>query len=363
MAFNDLETYIPRNHKHSYSTLETLFDGQPFQSVEHGPQGRLFDLPAGLHVTALDSHHLQIGNLVIRTEVYALPSAPLIAVIDASPGFRQYAGLDELMMTLRDPDADVTRFRARLTDVVARGLHAGQSAQLVTAASGFGAVWFPARTQFIRTPDGHWFTSLAFKLTPTAELEPAAQLTTFGLDLGSSPVVCAAGGDGRVEMFGDRPLPLLDALRCGQTCSVEEKRVLRLLTYAVGREEAEAAILYLAQNASTVYAEHLTLDGMWANFVASGRLQASFDLHFSWLPQSLYRAGVPFKRVNARGTSQVCHVHPDTIGKREGKVFRCPRCSEGQHADVNAARNVHARGYALFGVLPPYRWRPQRRAA
>ena len=363
MAFNDLETYIPRNHKHSYSTLETLFAGRPSEPSRHGPRGRVFDLPAGLHVAALDSHRLQLGDLVIRTDVFALPSAPLRALVGASPVFRQYTGLDDLMRTMRDPEADVALFRQQLGAVVAQGLHTDQSAQLVTAASGFGAVWFPARTQFIRTPDGHWFTVLAFELTPTAELEPAAQLTTFGLDLGSSPVVCAAGGDGRVEMFGGRPLPLLDALRCSQTCSVEEKRVLRLLTYAVGREEAEAAILFLARNASTVYAEHLTLDGMWANFVASGRLQASFDLHFSWLPQSLYRAGVPFKRVDPRGTSQLCHIHPDMIGKREGKVFRCPRCSEGQHVDVNAARNVHARGYALFGVLPPYRWRPQRRAA
>ena len=363
MAFHDLDAYIARNHTSSYPALETLFAGRPSQPSSHGPRGRVFELPAGLHIAALDSHHLQLGDLVIRTDVFALPSAPLSALVGASPAFRQYTGLNDLMRTLRDPEADVTLFRHQLGAVVALGLQTGQSAQLVTPASGFAAVWFPARTQFIRTPDGHWFTSLAFKLTPTAELEPAAQLTTFGLDLGSSPVVCAAGGDGRVLAFGGQLIPLLDALRCGQAYSLEEQRVLRLLTYAVGREEAEAAILYLAHNACTVYAEHLTLDGMWANFIASGRLQATFDFHFSWLPQSLYRAGVPFKRVDPRGTSQLCHVHPDTIGKREGKVFRCPRCSEGQHVDVNAARNVHARGYARFGVLPPFRWRSRRRAA
>ncbi|GAA0501641.1 hypothetical protein CBQ26_20740 [Deinococcus indicus] len=362
MAFNDLDTYSTRNHKESYPKLDALFDGQPSQLAKCGPRGRLFDLPTGLHVTALDSNYLQIGDLVIRTEVHALPSAPLIAVIDASPNFRQYTGLDELLTILRDPDANVTLFRERITDVVARGLHAGQPPQLVTPSSGFTAVWHPARTQFIRTPDGHWFTRLAFELTPTADLEPAAQLTTFGLDLGSSPVVCAAGGDGRVEMFGG-PLPLLNALRRRDDYSAEERRVLRLLTYAAGREEAEAAIRFLARTASMVYAEQLTIEGMWGGFIATGRLQATLDFHFSWLPQALFRAGVPFERVNARGTSQVCHVHPDTIGKRDGKRFVCPRCVGVQHVDVNAARNVHARGLRQYGVRPSFHWRRQRRRA
>ena len=358
MAFHDLDRYIVRNHTSSYLALEAMFKDKPAMATTHGPKGRVFDLPAGLQLTALNHHYLQIGARVIRTDVFALASAPLMAVVDASPSFRQYTGLDGLLQALHDPETKVGTFRRQLAAVVAEGLHTGQPTQLVTPSSGFMANWLPAQTRFVQTYEGHWFTALGFELNPGTDLSSASSRTTFGLDLGSSPVVCAAGGDQRVVTFGGQQVPLLDSLRRYEDYSADERRVLRTLTYAIGRSEAEAAILYLAQHGSTVFAEQLTLDGMWNGFIANGRLQATFDFHFSWLSQSLYRAGVPFKRVNARWTSQLCHIHTNTIGKRDGKNFFCPSCLGQQHADVNAAFNIHQRGVERFGVLPKRRMRP-----
>ncbi len=55
--------------------------------------------------------------------------------------------------------------------------------------------------------------------------------------------------------------PLGRALR--QQLPDAEQRLFRALTYATGRQEAEAAILYLIQHANTVYAEQLNLTGIW----------------------------------------------------------------------------------------------------
>ena len=350
MAFHDPDRYIVRNHTSSYSILDTLFKGKPSTETFHGPRGQAFRLPQGLPVTVTDPYHLQVGSHLIRTDIYTLPSAPLMAVVDASPAYRQYCDLDSLLQSLQDPETDVSQFRNKLGQVVARGLDSGQPAQLVHPRSGFTAIWRPSQTRLVRTAEGHWFTVFAFELRPTNDLQSSAKRTTFGLDLGSAPVVCAAGGDGRVLGFGGQRLPLLDALRRGGAAfSAADQRILRTLTHAVGRSEAEEAIRYLARQGNAVYGEHLNLHGMWGGFIANGRLQATLDLHFSWLPQGLYRAGVPFKRVNARWSSQLCHIHPQTIGKRRGKVFSCPDCNSQQHADINAARNIHDRGIQMYG--------------
>jgi putative transposase len=56
-----------------------------------------------------------------------------------------------------------------------------------------------------------------------------------------------------------------------------------------------------------------------------------------------------------RFTSQQCHVCGHTApGNRDSQaVFRCQRCGHGDHADVNAARNILARGLATMAVPAP----------
>ena len=60
------------------------------------------------------------------------------------------------------------------------------------------------------------------------------------------------------------------------------------------------------------------------------------------------RAAVAY--VDPRFTSQQCHVCGHTApGNRDSQaVFRCQQCGHGDHADVNAARNILARGLAAM---------------
>jgi transposase len=59
--------------------------------------------------------------------------------------------------------------------------------------------------------------------------------------------------------------------------------------------------------------------------------------------------------VDPRFTSQQCHVCGHTApGNRDSQaVFRCQQCGHGDHADVNAARNILARGLAAMAVSAP----------
>jgi transposase len=59
--------------------------------------------------------------------------------------------------------------------------------------------------------------------------------------------------------------------------------------------------------------------------------------------------------VDPRFTSQQCHVcgHTAPANRDSQAVFRCQQCGHSDHADVNAARNILARGLATTAVPAP----------
>ena len=71
--------------------------------------------------------------------------------------------------------------------------------------------------------------------------------------------------------------------------------------------------------------------------------------------QKAAASGAAVIYVDPRFTSQQCHVCGHTApGNRESQaVFRCQQCGHSDHADVNAARNILARGLAPMGVPAP----------
>jgi transposase len=71
--------------------------------------------------------------------------------------------------------------------------------------------------------------------------------------------------------------------------------------------------------------------------------------------QKAAASGAAVIYVDPRFTSQQCHVCGHTApGNRDSQaVFRCQQCGHGDHADVNAARNILARGLATMAVPAP----------
>ncbi len=66
-------------------------------------------------------------------------------------------------------------------------------------------------------------------------------------------------------------------------------------------------------------------------------------------------SGVTVLFVDPRFTSQECHAcgHTQPENRESQAVFRCQVCGHHHHADVNAARNILARGLATLGGEVP----------
>jgi len=71
--------------------------------------------------------------------------------------------------------------------------------------------------------------------------------------------------------------------------------------------------------------------------------------------QKAAASGAAVVYVDPRFTSQQCHMcgHTAPANRDSQAVFRCQRCGHADHADVNAARNILARGLALMAVPAP----------
>jgi transposase len=71
--------------------------------------------------------------------------------------------------------------------------------------------------------------------------------------------------------------------------------------------------------------------------------------------QKAAASGAAVIYVDPRFTSQQCHVcgHTAPANRDSQAVFRCQQCGHSDHADVNAARNILARGLATMAVPAP----------
>ncbi|NVI90233.1 RNA-guided endonuclease TnpB family protein [Actinomadura sp. BRA 177] len=78
----------------------------------------------------------------------------------------------------------------------------------------------------------------------------------------------------------------------------------------------------------------------------------SFAQLGAFITYKAQRAGVPVVFVDPRHTSQGCSVcgHIHRKNRPDQATFRCTSCGFAEHADVNAARNIAARGAAGWAV-------------
>jgi predicted transposase len=78
----------------------------------------------------------------------------------------------------------------------------------------------------------------------------------------------------------------------------------------------------------------------------------SFAQLGAYITYKAVRAGVPVVYVDPRHTSQGCSAcgHISRKNRPDQATFRCTSCGFAEHADVNAARNIAARGAAGWAV-------------
>ncbi|HSS92192.1 MAG TPA: transposase [Streptosporangiaceae bacterium] len=160
----------------------------------------------------------------------------------------------------------------------------------------------------------------------------------------------------------------------------ETRRAMAQLTAAVTdrrRDWAEKISTRLVTDHDLIVLEKLNIPGMVrkpkakadpehpGGFLTNGArakaglnraiLGACWGLLAQRAEQKAAASGAAVIYVDPRFTSQQCHVCGHTApGNRDSQaVFRCQRCGHSDHADVNAARNILARGLATMAVPAP----------
>ncbi|MFD1535994.1 RNA-guided endonuclease InsQ/TnpB family protein [Nonomuraea guangzhouensis] len=78
----------------------------------------------------------------------------------------------------------------------------------------------------------------------------------------------------------------------------------------------------------------------------------SFHQLGSFIAYKARRAGIAVVHVDPAHTSQQCSAcgHTERANRPDQETFRCTSCGFAEHADVNAARNIAARGVAGWAV-------------
>jgi len=304
------------------------------------PQGDALARQNGWH-----DQHLRLATVGLNTQLYRLPNIERETLIKASPAYTQHA--DEALLTqeLLQP-LSPRRQRAwieRLVDTTAQR----RKPLPVVLGGGNGATWLREGSRLIEV-EGLWFLSLQFEVPrPTKAVGGCA----VGVDIGLSPLAVAAGPQ---VTYRTAPLYLPSQLggvavarqleSLPPSLQNELQNRMERLHYAAAEHQLNALTTWLQQQASRVGVERLNLRTFSTSFAARGREVAVIDWLQSWLPQRLYAAGIPLRRVAPHGTSRVCHCC-GRPGIRSGASFACLHGCGRMDAHVNAAHNVRQRAW------------------
>lgn len=293
----------------------------------------------------LDDWTLQLGRLILVTELGHLPSSGHAAVIAASPDYRQY-GVQSLLAPLRGrmDAAAQQQWWQDLASAVAQGERSGLPPQLV-APSVTPAVWQRGATRLVQHGD-EWFVVLTFEVPQVRRQAQRREGT--GIDLGLANLATVATAR-RVDVVPRGASPLVRHRPEGLVLSTVHRALYDSLQYSAARAELDALTDRLAAGAWFVAVERLKPASFQSDFPVQARRLAVLDWLWSHLPQTLHLQGIPLLRVYPAYSSQQCHrCRSRQLGQRQERLFRCAQCGLAMDADENAALVLLGRGYGVM---------------
>lgn len=105
----------------------------------------------------------------------------------------------------------------------------------------------------------------------------------------------------------------------------------------------------IVQKYDRIAVEDLNVKGLARGILAKSVNDAGWSQFVGFLTSKAEEAGRELVRVDPNGTSQECSACGDRVPKALGvRVHRCP-CGYTADRDVNAARNIHDRAFAVTG--------------
>ena len=214
--------------------------------------------------------------------------------------------------------------------------------------------------------DGTWYL---YATCDIPEPEPAGPAGFLGVDLGVANIATTDDGGRHSGKYLNRQRHRARHLRTGLQAkrTKSAKRLLRKRS----RKEARFAVDVNHCIAKRIVTEaERTGRGIALKDLTGIRARVRLrkpqrvTLH-SWAFAQLGRyiaykaalAGVPVVHVDPAHTSQTCSAcgHASKKNRPDQATFRCTSCGFAEHADVNAARNIAARGAADWaGAMQPH---------
>jgi len=320
--------------------------------VRQGVSGPLYAPSAALlrggHLHALSDLEFQFGPAVLRCQNYALPPEEYRGLVLASPAFRQF-DVQALHAELCAESPESTVFHKnqpdwtrRLLDAVQQGPRLNPEPSLVSAR-GLAATWLPEETRLSDSNCG-WMLSLSFGMPDLVQLSGITR-TAVGIDVGLRKLavaVYASQLDHEAQGIPQTELSFRElADHLPDPADQQQAQRLNLsLQYAAARTQLHDFLTVLLSAASSVGYEDLDFDRMAPHFKQRSRELGIRDFSYVWLPKRLQQAGIPYEKLPAQHTSQICSMtHLRGVrGTRQRDFLNGNQ--EWVDADRNAARNL-----------------------
>jgi IS605 OrfB family transposase len=221
-------------------------------------------------------------------------------------------------------------------------------------------------SEIVRKAD-RWFLMLTIR---REEVPARGGGPHFGLDLGLANLA-VLGGPGIVKFFDGKPLRYVRGRYFRYRHALQLKRKIGMVKRSKGRESRWAAnenhrvsriiVDTVAAHGGTLHVERLK--GIRERFKGTAKVRRmlhswSFAQLLSFIRYKATAAGVPVVEEDPRHTSQRCSRcgHTERGNRPRQAVFACKACGYRLHADLNAARNLAAKGASppgVGGVTPP----------
>lgn len=305
--------------------------------------------------------------------LFALPASTLQRARDkAIAAQRSY-----LQRRKRDRRAKPPRFTRPLPiALAAENLRVFPDKGMVRVTTPDGFLWLPViippcfaamarqphgASELVRKQDA-WY----LMLTVSCEDVPAGEgeRPHFGLDLGVANLAVLSG-PGLVRFFDGKPLRFTRGRYFRYRQALQEKRKLGMVKRSKGRESRWVTdqnhqvswqiVDTVAAAGGTLHVEKL----LGIRDRTKGTTKVRRMLH-SWpfaqlltfIEYKAQAAGVPVIEEDPRHTSQRCSRcgHTERGNRPKQALFRCKACQYAIHADLNAARNLAAKGASSLGV-------------
>lgn len=231
-----------------------------------------------------------------------------------------------------------------------------------------GRINLPHAVSEVVRKGNDWYLMLAVKSpdVPT----PQGERPQFGLDLGLANLAVLAGPD-VVKFFDGKPLRYVRGRYHRYRQALQKKRKVGMVKRSKGRESRWAAnenhrisraiVETVAKAGGVLHVERLT--GIRERCKGTAKVRRMlhswpFAQLLSFLRYKAARAGVEVIEEDPRHTSQRCSRcgHTERANRSRQTDFKCKACGYESHADLNAARNLAAKGACssgVGGVTPP----------